>query len=1255
MIVKDEAHIIEDTLSKLLKKVPIKYWVISDTGSTDDTIAKIEGFFKQHNIPGEIHHDAWKNFSHNRSRALEEAYNKTDYLLIFDADDEITGNFVLPKKLTADAYNLKLGSPLFSYERPLLINNRRKWEFKSVIHEFLSAKEPNMVYSKIDGDYFVVSGKSGARSQDPLKYLKDAQLLERSFDESLELKDDLHNRYAFYCANSYKDAGMPDKAIEWYKKTLTLNGWIQEKYVSCIRLYELLKDKGETEKALFYLVKSHMFDHDRLDGIYHLVTHYCNEGQPEVAYAYYSLVQEHYEKNYSKNYISDKLFVDVNIYKFFMPYYMVIIAERLKKYELGIKMYRIVFEQRPQHVSEWHIKMFLFNMQFFMRYASKPFIKEAKEYVKWLVSRGFNVASYDFLDAFKGYDIFPKTKMFTMDECAASKNILFYTGFSNEPWNYTYSLTNALGGSETAVAYLSSYFRKDFNIYICGGVKEETVGNIKYVPLDKIAGLVRSTPFRTAIISRYVGFLEQYTFSARKVYIWAHDTHLLPYGCNLSVDEILHKYHTNIDGVICLTQWHKELYQQQYPLIRNKITIINNGLKEDLFNIDVPKNKNQFVYTSCSERGLNRLLELWESILEKIPDAQLRIASYGPFPKSDEDREMEKIIKKHPDSIQHLGKLGSKDLYTLLCSSEYWLYPTCWQETSCITALEMLRCGVICVYYPIAGLPFTMGGHGFETSHGKEIDTILSLTDEQKAEAVRKGKEYAASCTWKNRSGVWDPLVFDPPVRIVNLLRRRDRRVTMLKKLEDADVRTHAFVDAVDGQEIVATQEVKRQFYGNNFIYRRGPIGNILSHKKVWEMLANDESKDYYVVLEDDVFFQDSFVQHISEVCADFVNGKHDFVYLGRITLPAIEAGMSVHIESANDIHSRMDWGSYGYVISKNAASKLVEFYKTNPFITLLDNSQTYTRAGVLVEYVSRALVTSYFTTLVNPLDSDVKKFDYNNGLVFENPNEETYNKESYTFPIQIVNLERRPDRKDIITRKLHDKRVSGFEFFKAVDGSSLPAHKFIQDVFRDNHFNYRRGIIGASLSHMEIWRKLIHSDDEFYVVFEDDIDLSHDFAEKIELCIREFKEKKMDLLYLGANMIRYCTNCDVSELKITKHDLSQKDNCGAYGYIISKRGATKLLDYVCKYGMVGAIDAHDFYDNSKIDCYIVNDNVVHTQMALMTLGKKITDVDSDIQYNMDVFKFEERPKHPKFEDICRRYFFLDNTITLEQIESSFV
>ena len=98
--------------------------------------------------------------------------------------------------------------------------------------------------------YYIESGKTGSRSLDKDKYLKDAIILEKEF--SIEKNDFMKNRYAFYCGQSYKDAKIYDKAIHWYKKVLTLNNWIQEKYYSCYMIGQLYYIEKNFEEAINY-------------------------------------------------------------------------------------------------------------------------------------------------------------------------------------------------------------------------------------------------------------------------------------------------------------------------------------------------------------------------------------------------------------------------------------------------------------------------------------------------------------------------------------------------------------------------------------------------------------------------------------------------------------------------------------------------------------------------------------------------------------------------------------------------------------------------------------------------------------------------------------------------------------------------------------------------------------------------------------------------------------------------------------------
>ena len=132
MIVKDEADIIVDTLKNLTEKINFSYWVICDTGSSDNTAELIENFFKEKNIKGELHHIPWQDFAYNRTEALKLAKEKTDFSLIFDADDRIVGNIDVSNLDKGCGYHLQFGSGI-SWKRLCLIDNHLEWYYSGVI------------------------------------------------------------------------------------------------------------------------------------------------------------------------------------------------------------------------------------------------------------------------------------------------------------------------------------------------------------------------------------------------------------------------------------------------------------------------------------------------------------------------------------------------------------------------------------------------------------------------------------------------------------------------------------------------------------------------------------------------------------------------------------------------------------------------------------------------------------------------------------------------------------------------------------------------------------------------------------------------------------------------------------------------------------------------------------------------------------------------------------------------------------------
>jgi hypothetical protein len=323
MIVRDESKIIQSTLENLCSYINFDYWVICDTGSQDNTKEIIIEYFKEKDISGELIEHHWQDFAYNRTLALNAAYNKTDYLFLFDADDTITGNFILPSDLLKDKYLCKFGTHNFNYIRPNLISNRKKWKFIGVLHEFLSNIDPINSEEIIKGDYHIEIGVHGARANNPNKYRDDALLLEKAFENENEKNNDLKNRYAFYCAQSYKDCGNLEKSIEWYLKVLELDNWSQEKYYSCLQLGHLYLMLNKQDKAIDILSRASQYDHERIDCITVIMSHYYEKGNHLLVNALYNKYKNYELYNYEdKLFLNKTAWIDFEYYNSISAYYV---------------------------------------------------------------------------------------------------------------------------------------------------------------------------------------------------------------------------------------------------------------------------------------------------------------------------------------------------------------------------------------------------------------------------------------------------------------------------------------------------------------------------------------------------------------------------------------------------------------------------------------------------------------------------------------------------------------------------------------------------------------------------------------------------------------------------------------------------------------------------------------------------------------------------------------------------------------------
>lgn len=243
MIVKNEAHVIRRCLDSVMAH--IEHWVIVDTGSTDGTQEVIRDHMRH--LPGTLHERPWRDFGSNRSEALELARGTSRYVLVMDADHvlHVPPGFDFTA-LDADGYQVSHRYSGTDYGLPILLADRVPWRYEGVLHEYVTSDVPHR-FVPLAGPWVEVFHE-GARSRDPDTYKRDAAILEAAL-----AREPANARYAFYHAQSLKDAGLLDQALEAFQRRAAMPGWDQEtwhaRYQAAQIVERLQKPPAEIERA----------------------------------------------------------------------------------------------------------------------------------------------------------------------------------------------------------------------------------------------------------------------------------------------------------------------------------------------------------------------------------------------------------------------------------------------------------------------------------------------------------------------------------------------------------------------------------------------------------------------------------------------------------------------------------------------------------------------------------------------------------------------------------------------------------------------------------------------------------------------------------------------------------------------------------------------------------------------------------------------------------------------------------------------
>jgi glycosyltransferase involved in cell wall biosynthesis len=295
MIVRNESKNLPRLFASLQGQVD--YYVISDTGSTDDTIDVIHALGARYGIPGEVTEHSWVDFAHNRNRVMEDAVasreagrHQCQWLMIIDADEE----FVCDNPNWSAA--LAEGTSYYVYRKTsynawanlfLVWIPGQSWKWTGSVHNYLVNAipgHPKQFLLDVYVRYHLFEGaKSHGFRDQSHKAQSDAQQLEEELKGRHLCTENAHRFYQW--AYSLFHAGDIEGAYRIMKQVVDSgHGSVARKYSARIFLAECLGRLNDVNGNAFRLLDEAIrLDPQRREAMYYKALLLRKYGDPDEA------------------------------------------------------------------------------------------------------------------------------------------------------------------------------------------------------------------------------------------------------------------------------------------------------------------------------------------------------------------------------------------------------------------------------------------------------------------------------------------------------------------------------------------------------------------------------------------------------------------------------------------------------------------------------------------------------------------------------------------------------------------------------------------------------------------------------------------------------------------------------------------------------------------------------------------------------------------------------------------------------------
>ena len=408
MIVKNESKIITRCFESL--KSIVDYIVVTDTGSTDDTVEIMNKYLVDNKVEGKIFYEQWKNFGYNRTNSIlnakkyftEKGINMENiFLLLVDADMlvEILDTSFKTTLHHYDHYLVEQYNPVISYYNTRVMCLNREIYCRGVTHEYydINTDKKGTLKSIRINDI----GDGGAKND---KFERDIKLLHAGIDEEPN-----NERYHFYLAESYKNSGSANKSIYFYKKRIDFGGWFEEIYISHLRLGDIYRDACDWKNALYHYIEGwNVSKNERGEALYEIINYYKNKLEYKTAYVF---LKELLQLKYPKDHY---LFIDYNVHGYKKYELLIIIAYYVGKIKAGLYSSQLLLLTNKYKFQSYIYENIHGNLKFYVNKLNGTNIIKLNNFQN--INNYHNSSSSIYYDKNNGYEGIVRTVNYSMND-----------------------------------------------------------------------------------------------------------------------------------------------------------------------------------------------------------------------------------------------------------------------------------------------------------------------------------------------------------------------------------------------------------------------------------------------------------------------------------------------------------------------------------------------------------------------------------------------------------------------------------------------------------------------------------------------------------------------------------------------------------------------------------------------------------------------------------------------------------------------